>query len=114
MARGGGRLGKMFVALFIFGALIVGAIEFAHSDFVLHSKTYELVGYGEVSREQVGDETHVLKQKRLCCLPGDAAVVFVQNSAGRTIARHAAPLEPCGTKTDACSPTVETVEARGF
>jgi hypothetical protein len=74
--------------LLLLGALAIGAIEFAHSDFVLNSKTYELIGYQEVSRQSAGDEIHVHKQKRWCCLPGETHLVFVQNAAGQTLERH--------------------------
>ena len=84
-------LRSRFFRLLLGAALCVSlgvvAVETANSQWILNSKTYELVGYSEVKREQFGSEIHILKSKRFGFLPGEQQVVFVQDAAGLTIGR---------------------------
>jgi len=85
------RFGKVtLVFVFLLGGLIA-VIEFVDSELLMKSKTYELVGYGEVDRESDGHNTIIVKAKRFGFVPGAEAVVFVQDPTGKTISTTALP-----------------------
>lgn len=86
MHRFSGLKRVIVITTLLFGTIIL-AIEVSDSKLVLNSKTYELLGYKESAREVVGNETHITKVKRFDCLPGNPHMMFVHDSAGRTIAR---------------------------
>ncbi len=101
------RFGKLtLVLVFLIGGTIA-AIEFANSDLLMESKTYELVGYGEVDRKPSGDNVLVIKSKRFGFLPGAETVVFVQDITGKTIEARSLPT----LSTDASDMAVPTQNA---
>lgn len=92
-------LRRLLVIGFVIAALTVCAIEASDSDLVLESKTYELIAYGEVAREQAGDVTRVVKSKRFGFLPGAETLILVRDASGRTVTRITASVRPGSIQT---------------
>ncbi len=104
-------LKRIVIVTLVLAGLSVGAIELAHSDVVLNSKTYELLFYRETGREAQGDRVLVDKEKRFRFLPGSPVVTYVQDSTGKTLDRKPGCSSSCD-RVDALEPEILPVQNR--
>lgn len=100
------RIRRFLVLILVGTAGLVGTVELLNSDLMLNSKSYEIVGYSEETRDPLTDgSTRIVKTKRFGFLPGQERIVFVHDEFGRTIDRQ--PLDGTAAAQEQILPTVE-------